>query len=106
MLHFTFISIIGKSLVQNSLHKTQSQIPFLVIVSFILAFTDRINEEVKFVKLLNISRTTVSSETIPKLQQTTSSPDKPPTTFTDSQHLTTTAKETTPESHNDNKEVM
>uniref|UniRef100_H3BZG7 Syndecan n=1 Tax=Tetraodon nigroviridis TaxID=99883 RepID=H3BZG7_TETNG len=45
----------------------------------------------------NISRTTISSETIPKLQQTTSSPDNAPATVTVSQHLTTTAKNTVPE---------
>ncbi|CAG00013.1 unnamed protein product [Tetraodon nigroviridis] len=61
-----------------------------------------INQEVKFND--NISRTTISSETIPKLQQTTSSPDNAPATVTVSQHLTTTAKNTVPE-RKDSEEV-
>lgn len=80
---------------QNSIN------PFFDISS-ISAFTEWMNKEEKFLKL-----TTVSSEIVPGLDQAaTSSPNEAPTTTAHSQHLTTTAKDTFPESDKKNEEVL
>lgn len=84
-------------------HKSQSWIPFVVIISSISAFTDWINQKEEFVKLRNTSSTTVSSEVVPELKPTTTGfPDNPQSTAADGQHLSTTPKE----SDSKNEEVM
>lgn len=84
-------------------HKSQSWIPFVVIISSISAFTDWINQKEEFVKLRNTSSTTVSSEVVPELKPTTTGfPDNPQSTAADSQHLSTTPKE----SDSKNEKVM
>lgn len=75
----------------------------MVIISSISAFTDWINQKEEFVKLRNMSSTTVSSEVVPEFKQTTTGfPDNPRSTAADSQHLSTTPKE----SDNKNEKVM
>ncbi|TNN02366.1 syndecan-2-like isoform X1 [Takifugu flavidus] len=65
------------------------------------AFTDWMNQKEEFVKLRNMS-STVSSEVVPELKPTTAGfPDNPQSTAADSQHLSTTPKE----SDNKNEEV-
>lgn len=75
----------------------------MVIISSILVFTDWINQKEEFVKLRNMSSTTVSSEVVPELKPTTAGfPDNALSTAADSQHLSTTPKE----SDNQNEKVM
>lgn len=78
-------------------------IPFVVIISSILVFTDWINQKEEFVTLRNMSSTTVSSEVVPELKPTTAGfPDNPLSTAADSHHLSTTPKE----SDDNNQKVM